>query len=454
MRYFIELLRASTLALLVLACTATARAQDFIRDAEIEEIIRQLGGPLFSMAGLTPASVRVYIVNDSALNAFVAGGQNIFINTGLLLATDGPNQLVGVIAHETGHITGGHLARTHDALRDASAQTILSFVLGAAAAIAGQGQAAGAIVTGGAQVAQRTILSYSRVQEASADQAGLQFLDATGHSAKGLLEFFEKLGDQEALLTANQDPYVRTHPLTRERVAAVASHISRSPVSNNPEPPELVEAHARMKAKLAAFLESPVQTFRRYPRDSTTLPARYAHAIAFHRQREQVAAIGAIDALIADYPQDPYFRELKGQILLENGRPDDAVEPYAQAVELRPDEVLLRLGLGQAQVSAKSDAFLNDALSNLQRAAQMAPRDATTWRWLAMAYGRTGDVANASLATAERYLLLGRHRDAIGQAERAERLLPAGSPAQLRAQDIKQAAAQAAKIELKQGSKN
>lgn len=449
LRYFIRLAFASTLTVLILAGSGPARAQNFIRDAEIEETIRELGGPLFAMAGLTPASVRVYIVNDSTLNAFVAGGQNIFINTGLLMATEGPNQLIGVIAHETGHITGGHLARTHDALRNASAQTILSFVLGAAAAIAGQGQAAGAIVTGGAQVAQRSILSYSRVQEASADQAALQFLDATGHSARGLAEFFEKLGDQEALLTANQDPYVRTHPLTRERVEAVRAHVGRSPVSNEPEKPELVLAHARMKAKLTAFLLSPVQAFRIYPLEDTSVPARYAHAIAYHKKRDAGAAIEVIDGLIADAPDDPYFHELKGQFLLENGDPDSAIDPYAEAVRLKPHEVLLRVGLGQAQVSAKSAAYLDDALDNLQRAVRMAPRDASTWRWLAMAYGRKDDIPNASLATAERYILLGRYRDAIGQADRAERMLPQGSPAQLRAQDIKQAAEQALKIQSK-----
>lgn len=436
------------LALSYAASEAAARGQEFIRDAEIEETIRALGAPLFSMAGLTPASVRVYIVNDSSLNAFVAGGQNIFINTGLLLATDNPNQLVGVIAHETGHISGGHLARTHDALKDASAQTILSFVLAGAAAVAGQGQAAGALLAGGSQVAQRSILTYSRVQEASADQAALHFLDSTGQSAQGLLDFFQKLGDQEALLTSNQDPYVRTHPLTRERVATVASHVARSRASNNADPPDMVAAHARVKAKLAAFLESPTQTYRKYPKDDRSVPARYAHAIALHKQRRFDEAIAKVDELISEAPGDPYFHELKGQILLEAGQPETAIGPYTEAVRLYPDEVLLRLGLGQAQVSAKSEAFLDDALDNLQRAVRLAPRDPTAWRWLAQAYGRKGDVANASLATAERYVLLGQYRDAINLATRAERMLPAGSPAQLRAQDIKQAAARAADIKL------
>jgi predicted Zn-dependent protease len=277
----------------------------------------------------------------------------------------------------------------------------------------------------------------------------MRFLDETGQSSKGLLEFFEKLGDQEALLTANQDPYVRTHPLTRERVAAVAAHVAHSPVSDNPEPQAMVLAHARMKAKLFAFLESPTLTYRHYPRDDTSLPARYAHAIAQHREHQFDAAVATTDGLIADYPKDPFFRELKGQILLEAGDPDAAVAPYAEAVRLRPDLMLLRLGLGQAQVSARSDEYLDDALENLQRAVQLAPRDPNAWRWLAQAYGRKGDVGNASLATAERYILQGRYRDAIGLAQRAERALPAGSPAQLRAQDIKNAAARAADIKLK-----
>ena len=209
MRYIIGLLLLSTLALSLRPETAQARRITFIRDAEIEDTIRLLGIPLFAAAGLEPSAIRVHLVKDPAINAFVANGQRIFLNTGLLIATDNANQVIGVLAHETGHISGGHLARTQKALRDASANSIMAFVLGAAAMAAGQGQAGSAIIAGGQHVAQRSFLKYSRIQESSADQAALDILKKTGQAARGMLDFFEKLGDQEALLTASQDPYIR-----------------------------------------------------------------------------------------------------------------------------------------------------------------------------------------------------------------------------------------------------
>lgn len=440
LRNILKLFLLSVVATAAVTVATPARSVSLIRDAEIENTIRAYGGPLFAMAGLEPSAVRVYIVNDQRLNAFVAGGQNIFINTGLLLAAESPNQLIGVIAHEAGHITGGHLASTQEALRDASVQSILSFVLGAAVTLAGQGQAGQAIVAGGQQVAERSFLKYSRVQESSADQAALTFLDRTGQSARGLMEFFEKLGDQEALLTANQDPYVRTHPLNRERIETVRAHVADSRFSNATDSPEMLMAHARMRAKLYAFLKNPVETFRHYPKTDHSVPARYAQAIAYHRQREFDTALQVVDGLLAEQPNDPYFHELRGQILLESGRPDDAVAPYAEAVAIMPKEPLLRFALGQAQVNAQSDAFLDGAIENLNQAVQMAPREPAGWRWLATAYGRKGDVGMAAVATAERYLLIGDYREALGQAKRAEQLLPAGSPAHLRAQDLQQVA--------------
>jgi len=437
-RHFSSLIAATLL--LVGTPLAEAHAVSIIRDAEIENNIRALGTPLFARAGLEPSSVHVYLVNDPSLNAFVAGGQNIFVNTGLIMAADTPNQLVGVIAHETGHISGGHLARLQDALRGASAQNILAFVLGAAAAVAGAPGAGQAITSGGVQVSQRTLLKYTRIQEATADQAAFNYLDDTGQSARGLLEFFEKLGDQEALLTASQDPYVRTHPLTRERIETVRAHVERSPYSDVPDTPAMLAAHARIHAKLWGFLKSPAQTYKRYPSSDVSIPARYARAVAHHRQQRSEQAVAIIDTLIAELPDDPYFHELKGQVLLESGRPDDAVAPYARAVELLPGASLLRVGLGQAQVSARSDQYVDGAIDNLSLASRLTPREPSVWRWLAMAYGRQGDIGMASLATAERYVLIGRMRDAVVQASRAEELLPAGSPSQLHAQDIKRAA--------------
>ncbi len=429
---------------------AQARRVSFIRDAEIEDTIRLFGTPLFAIAGLEPSAVRVFLVKDPSLNAFVAGGQKIFINTGLLIASDNANQVIGVMAHETGHITGGHLARTQDALRDASAQSIVAFVLGAAAVVAGRGQAGSAIIAGGTQIAQRSFLKYSRVQESSADQAALDILEQTRQSARGMLAFFDKLGDQEALLSASQDPYVRTHPLTRSRVDTIRAAVSRSRYSDVAERPEYVVRHSRMRAKLIAFLRSPVETFRKYPASDTSLSGRYARSIARHQKRQTDKALALIRDLLAEHPDDPYFHEFHGQILLESGRTAAAVAPYERAVALRPNSVLLRIGLGQAQVSVESDLHIEAAIENMRRAVRLAPGNPSAWRWLGMALGRHGDIGQASLATAERYFLTGKFRDAIGQATRAERALKKGTPGWLRTQDLKTAAQRAAKRKKKQ----
>jgi len=415
------------------------RRISLVRDAEIENTIRGWGAPLFAMAGLEPSAVRVHLVRDNSLNAFVAGGQNIFFNTGLLLAADTPNQVIGVIAHETGHISGGHLARTQDALRGASAPAILAMVLGAAAMVAGAGDAGAAVIAGGMQVSQRSLLAYSRTQEGAADQAALSFLDQTQQSARGLMEFLDKLGDQEALQATSQDPYVRSHPISRERVDTIRNHIERSRFSTRADPAAFIAAHERMKAKLRGFLESPEATFRRYPEADQGLPARYARAIALHQARRFDEAVAVVDALIAENPRDPYFHELKGQILLEAGRVDESVAPYAESVRLSPDDPLLRLNLGQAQVSARSDAWVAAAIQNLEVAAREDPRDSSAWRWLAQAYGRGGQEGMAALATAERYMATGDFKGAALQAERAARTLPEG-PSRLRALDLKEAA--------------
>lgn len=419
---------------------ANAKGISLIRDAEIENTIRAYAAPLFAQAGLDPAAVRVHLVKDRALNAFVAGGQRIFIHTGLLLASDTPNQVIGVIAHETGHITGGHLARTQDALSGVTAQSIVAMVLGAAAIVAGQPAAGAGIIAGGQQVAERSFLKYSRIQEGAADQAGLAFLEQTQQSARGLMEFLGKFGDQEALLTANQDPYVRTHPLSRDRLETVRHRVEISAFSDRKDSEALQRAHDRMKAKLTGFLESPGKTFRIYPLDDLSVPARYARAVAYHRQRKFAEALAEVESLIAEQPDDPFFHELKGQFLLETGKIDEAIGPYTEAVRIYPGSTLLRSGLGQAQASARSNTYIDDAIENLRIAVRDDPQNASAWRWLATAYGRNEQIGMAALATAERYILVGNNKDAARQAGRALRTLSEGTAAHLRAQDLQQAA--------------
>ena len=422
------------------AAPLDARRLSFIRDAEIEHNIRSYATPLFAVAGLDAAAVRVYLVNDSRINAFVAGGQKMFVFTGLILEADNPEQIIGVLAHETGHIAGGHLARTQDALRNASAKTIVAAVIGAAAIIGGQGRAGAAILAGGTSAAQQSLLHYTRTQEAAADQAAFSYLEQTGQSARGLLEVLEKLGDQEALLSSGRTPYSRSHPLSRERITLLRNRVTTSRYSKAPSQPGFVAALARSKAKISAFVSKPAATFRRYPESDDSTAAHYARAIAHHRVPNFSKALAEIDILLEREPEDPYFHELLGQIYFENGRVADALPHLERAVALEPREPLLRIGLARAQIALEDPTLHQAAIMNLTEALDHESTNAGGWHQLATAYGRDGQFGQSALANAEWSLLIGRKAQARRQAERAEQLLPAGSPGWLRAQDIQQLA--------------
>lgn len=422
---------------------AQAPKLSLIRDAEIEETIRAYGTPLFQAAGLEPSAIKVLLVNDNSLNAFVAGGQNLFINTGLLIRTESAGQVIGVIAHETGHIAGGHISRLYDAASDASMKSIVAMLLGAAAGIAsGRGDVGQAIALGGLQVGQRDLLSFTRTQEGEADQAGLKFLNATQQSARGLLDFFNILGDQELVSARFQDPYTRTHPLTRDRIATVEHHVERSPYSNNPTSPDLEEMHKRMRAKLVGFLEPFPTALRRYPESDLRAEARYARAIAYYRKADLATALPLIDQLIAELPADPYYLELKGQMLFENGRVAESVAPYEGSVRQSPSSGLLRLGLARAQLESGREDLLDAAIENLRMALRSETSSAFTWRQLAIAYGRKGNEVEGSIARAEEALLLGKPQEALYHAKRVETQVPRGSPSWLQVQDIANAAQQ------------
>ena len=428
---------ALVLALPALLNAAAAQQLSIVRDAEIEDTIRGYAAPLFRAAGLSAEAVEVHLVGANQLNAFVAGGQKIFVFTGLLLASESPSQIIGVLAHEVGHITGGHLARTHDALRVATTQSILAAVLGVAvAAASGRGDVAGAIMLGGAQLSQSSLLRYNRGQESAADQAALQLLDATGQSAAGLLGFLDILGDQEALLSESQDPYVRSHPLTRDRVRAVRYHIANSSYSSRPDSPESLAAHRRMKVKLVAFLRPPSVALNAHPQTDRSVEGGYARAIAYYRIPELGKALAEIDALLATDPDNPFFHELKGQMLFENGRGRVALASYERAVALKPESGLLRLGLARAQIAAEDAALNAQAIRHLEVALRDERRHPGVWRQLAIAYGRAGDLGSSALASAEEFLLRGRKDEARRQAERAQTRLAEGSPGWLKAQDI------------------
>ncbi|QQP88194.1 M48 family metallopeptidase [Skermanella sp. TT6] len=440
----IRILAAAFSALaLVVVSAAPAEAQQrrlqFIRDAEIEHIIRTYAGPIFEASGINGDSVEIALVKDSSLNAFVAGGMNLFIHTGLLQESENPDELIGVIAHEIGHIAGGHLIRTQEAMEGASAQAILSALLGIGAALAtGEAGAGAAILGGGQEMARRSYLAYSRAQESTADQAALGYMDQAGVSARGLLNFLEKLAGQDLRPTDRQDAFVRTHPLTQDRIESVRYHVEHSRVSDRKAPAEFVEMHARMKAKLMGFIQ-PQIALHRYRDSDTEVAPRYGRAIALYQRGDIRQALPLIDQLIKEEPDNPFFHELKGQVLLENSRVAESIAPYRKAVELLPDSALLRSSLAHALVETNDDSLLDEALKHLKAAAAKEPRTPFTWRLIATVYGRENQQGMLSYALAEEAMARGDRAVARFHAEKAENQLPAGSPGWIRAQDIRTA---------------
>lgn len=419
---------------------ARAERRTFIRDAETENTIRDYASPLFQAAGLVPDAINIYIVRDPSLNAFVMGGQNLFIHTGLIIGTDNVSQIIGVIAHETGHIAGGHLARSREALENARTAALVGTVLGAAVAVGtGRGDAGALIMQGGANAGIRNLMSFSRTQEAAADNAALTFLDKAGESAEGLLQFMNKLRDEELLSANRQSPYMRTHPMSRDRYLTVEDHVKHSAATGKALPSRYEASYARMKAKLIAYV-SPAQVARRYPSKDQSLAARYARAVAAYRQAHADSAVAQIDALLEEYPLDPYFHEQKGQVLFESGRVRDALSSYETAVRLLPTSSLIRRDLARAQIETGDDTLLDPAIANLNMTVQRDPNDTFAWHQLAIAQGRRGNMALSSLALAEEAVRHGEKEAALHHAGKVQLAFPRGSLEWLQAQDIIEAA--------------
>jgi len=420
---------------LVLAAASPAAAQSAIRDTEIEGIIHEWSAPVFTAMGLDPSEVEILLVNDSDLNAFATRGRIMGLNTGLILKTRSANELLGVIAHEGGHIKNRHTLR--DGAQGAGMQPMLmTMALGALAIAVGAPQA-GAVLIGNSQYfGTLSALRYMTHQEGEADNTGARALEAAGESGRGLVSFFENFRSQEVFSDARRFPYFRSHPLSSARIENLRRFVAEQSNYDRADSPERVAQHTLVLAKIHAFLDPPNQTLRDYPESDESLPARYARSIAWYRDGQTERSLDAVDALLAEQPENPYFWELRGQILFEEGRPGESIGAHQRSVELKPDAPLLRINLAHALIETDDPERLDQAISELKRATALEEKNTMAWRLLSQAYASQGKEGEARLASAEMYFAAGAGREATQFALRARDMLQPGSMEWTRAMDI------------------
>jgi predicted Zn-dependent protease len=436
-------------AALAVAPMSTALAEQpkgppVIRDTETEQLLREYTRPILRTAGLEKQNIQVVIINENAFNAFVADGHRIFVNYGAIMQSETPNQIIGVLAHETGHLAGGHLAKMREQLAQAQTQMIIAMLLGAGAMVAGSrsgsnsglANAGAAAIAGPQEMIRRTLISYVRQQEENADRAGVKFLTATGQSAKGMYETFKRFTNDSLFAARGADPYLQSHPMPAERVAALEELARSSPYWDKKDDAALQLRHDMARAKISAFMERQDTVYRRYPLSNDSLPARYAHAISTYLHGDLRSALAQVDVLIQTQPNNPYFYELRGQALLEGGKPAEAIAPLRKAVQLSNNAPLIEMLLGQALVASNNKAYTEEAIAILRAAVARETEAPLGYSQLAMAYGRKGDYAQADLASAQAAFLRGDNKTARELASRAKTRFAIGTPGWVKADDI------------------
>jgi len=436
MRFLARLFAILAAAMLVAQPVA---AQSILRDAETEAFLDEISAPLVEAAGLEPENVDIVLINDPSINAFVSGGQIVYIHSGLIDAADTAEEVQGVIAHELGHITGGHILRYGEGMASASRISLLSLIAGIGAALAGAGEAAMGIMAAGQQAAMGKFLAFSRTQESSADFAGAEYLSKAGISGRGSLAFFGKLLNQEYRYGYSQSDeagFYRTHPLSGDRISALREVYEKDPAWDRPANARNQANFERVKAKLVGYIAKPSATLRDYPESDRTVPALYARAYAYHQNARVDRALDAADQLLAKDPDDPYFLELKGQVLLESGRPLEALEPLRRATALTNAEPLIASLFGHALIATEDDANFAEAERVLRAAVGRDRRNPFAWYQLGVVYAARGDTPRARLASAEQQVMSGQYGLALRSAQAAEHGLERGTPDWIRAQDI------------------
>ena len=409
---------------------------NIIRDAEIENFLKEMSLPIFGAANLNINSVDIYIFNDKSINAFVACGQKVFVNTGLIQSFEEPSMLRGVMAHETGHIAGGHLARSDEALEKAQAPMIIGLLLGVGAAIAGDSDAAQALLLGSQQIAKGMVAKYSRGQESAADQAAIRYLEKIEKSSNGMLKVLYKFANQDALSSRQQSIRVRSHPISRDRIRSLEQKAKNSQFINEKDNDDFLFQYKMIQAKLDGFLNNPGDIIKKNNRESPSIISNYSLAIAYYRKALLEKSLFILNKMIDDYPRNPWFYELKGQILYESGKIKESIKPYEQALLISPKEPLLMVALATALNAQESRNSSIKALHLLKSSLRYDKKNSNTWFQLAIAFSRIGDLGNAELSTAERHFLTGNVKMASFHAKKSLKYIQESNISKLRAEDI------------------
>ena len=422
--------------LYLILLTPDLSGRGIARDAETELFLSEMTTPIVNVANLNSSSVDLYLFNDNSVNAFVTCGQKIFVNTGLIMEFDDPSMLRGVLAHETGHIAGAHLARSDIALKKAQAPMIIGLLLGIGAAVAGgDSDAVQGILLGSQQIAQGMVAKYSRGQEAAADQAAFQYLEKLGLSSKGMIDVLYNFADQEALSARNQSSRVRSHPISRQRIMALENQAVKSKFYNQRDSLELTYRYNMIRAKLEGFLKRPDDIIRKYEKNDSDY-AIYASSVALYRKALTDKAIDKIDILIDKYPTNPWYYELKGQILYESGKIKPSIEPYEKAVKFSTGHPLLNVALASAYLALDDKEYDIKAQNLLNNVIKKDQKNSYAWFQLAIAEARLGNIGKADLYSAERYFVLGDVNLASFHAKRSKNNLKDNGPLLMRAEDI------------------
>lgn len=436
-------LAACQFAFLAPVAAQAQQVVPIVRDAEIEALMRDYARPILKAAGLESSGIEIVLVNDNSFNAFVAG-RRMFFNTGALVVSETPNEIIGVIAHETGHLAGRHQERLRGQLERARTIAIVGALLGMGMSVAGAttgarglGQVGAGLAIGAPEVARRGLLSYQRGEEAIADRSAITYLEKTGQSPRGMLKTFERLSGSLALSGIQLDPYQLSHPTPRERVANLEAIARESPYFERSDPDALQLRHDMMRAKIAAYTMGQGAVQRMFRDNPRGIAALYGDAVITFLHGSPKTALQKTDALISTQPDNPYLHELRGEILMKANRPSDAANAYARAISNDPDRTgLLHVSYGQALLATGQPDAIRRAVSELKLGLDRDPEYVTGYRYLAQAYGATGDIGLAELATAEGHYQAGQHRDAKIFAARAQQKVRQGSPPWVRAQDI------------------